>query len=505
MSTTLNQSQTLVYTNTIRALPRFIEDVKTQYTNLGILNINIPPRLREDFEKFMKDDIEWLKLVKYPDPSVVSYLEAAFQRMSSWLTDWVPLAFMPLDCEVKEGLMSSFEASLRGIKIAVLSSILFRSNNPIDEVHNLANSTYLAHRNAPLQWLVLQGKKDDFKSNVMNKGKTFIRWNELMQLMRNDLAMYTQTGINRVYEQEIKKHLGMQNEVISLDVLDNFFTYIWSSIDHFRRFINRNYLYGLIEVGLENNFTNYTELQNQFNSNIESVRLVITRSSFQEYQQKEFIIGVEGADNSKRQVKDRIITLGKDDSNEFFNDVALPNIIGNIDNIFAFIYVNSRGYNLVDISHRGIVKMKVGDIPIRLYEGMFLVFGSRSLILVSIGGGLLRIGGQNKKMLTLKGVSSSTGHITGYTTETSNECVTIGRTPENRIRINAEDISEKHAECYSQGEDWYLRELGSTFGTYYRLKNKEQIDQRIPSESVLLDRYSIFSVEDFTFIILPID
>ena len=498
----MSSAQTLVYTHTVSALPKYIEEVGILYNSLGILNTNIRPKLRDEIDVVMKNDIEWIKFMKYPNVSVTAYLEARFLRMKAWLTEWK--AFESNNAGANNHLVSGFEECLREIKIAILALILFRDTNQIDEFHNLANSTYHAYPNAPFEILVLQAKKDYFKSNIWKRGEPSMKWTDLIQHMRNDLALYTKNGINIIYQQEMKKHSNVQGIDISFGALDNFFLYIWGSIAYFRRFINRNYLYGMIEQGLQDNFTTYEDLQRDRNSTIESIRLVITKCSFPAYHEREFIIDLEGAPNSERFVQDRIVTFGKDASDEFFNDITLPNM-NQLDSIFAFIYINSKGFNLVDISLRGVVKMKVNDSPIKLVDGMFIIFGNNSLILVSISeDGLLRIGNQNIKMLTLTGFSASTKHI-AYRTEIINQRVTIGRGPENQIKLNTDDISQQHAECYYDGEneDWKLRDLGSTNGTFYRLKTRDQTDKKLPSESILLGFYSVFSVEGFTFIVLP--
>ena len=505
----MSSNQTVLYTNTVSILPEYIEEVRVLYNSLGILNTNIRPKLRDEIDHFMKNNIEWVRFVKYRSISLENYLRAIFLNMKEWLTEWK--AVEKKNPGANERLVSGFEVCLRDIKIATLASILFRATNqidefdriPVDDFHSLASNTFYGCPNAPFEFLVLKAKKDYFKLNILGKGQHSMKWVELIQDMRNDLAMYAQTGINRIYEKEIKKYLGIQGQDISFSKLDRFFSYIWSSIAYFRRFINRNYLYGLIEKGLEINYSDYENLQKDQNSTINSLHLVITKCSFPAYNSKKYVIDLDGSPDSERYVHDRIVTFGKDASDEFFNDITLPNM-NQLDSIFAFIYINSKGFNLVDISIRGVVKMKVNnDSPVKLVNGMLLVFGKESIILVSIVDGLLKNGDQNMKLLKLTEVSNSTQDITGYETETINQRVGIGRAPENQIKLDAEDISQQHAECFYQDEDWYLRDVGSENGTFYRLKTREQLEQNLPSNSVLLQFYSVFSVEGFIFIVLP--
>jgi pSer/pThr/pTyr-binding forkhead associated (FHA) protein len=45
------------------------------------------------------------------------------------------------------------------------------------------------------------------------------------------------------------------------------------------------------------------------------------------------------------------------------------------------------------------------------------------------------------------------------------EIVTIGRAPDNLIHIDDASVSGRHAELRQSGEDWHLRDVGSTNGT----------------------------------------
>lgn len=50
--------------------------------------------------------------------------------------------------------------------------------------------------------------------------------------------------------------------------------------------------------------------------------------------------------------------------------------------------------------------------------------------------------------------------------ELGEELITIGRAPDNLIHIEDASVSSRHAELQRSGEDWYLRDLGSTNGTH---------------------------------------
>jgi pSer/pThr/pTyr-binding forkhead associated (FHA) protein len=49
--------------------------------------------------------------------------------------------------------------------------------------------------------------------------------------------------------------------------------------------------------------------------------------------------------------------------------------------------------------------------------------------------------------------------------ELSEDVITIGRAPENLIHIDDPSVSSRHAELRQSGDDWHLRDVGSTNGT----------------------------------------
>jgi pSer/pThr/pTyr-binding forkhead associated (FHA) protein len=59
------------------------------------------------------------------------------------------------------------------------------------------------------------------------------------------------------------------------------------------------------------------------------------------------------------------------------------------------------------------------------------------------------------------------------------EAVSIGRTGENRVALDLDRVSRRHAEVVRQGSNWVLRDLGSTNGTWLR---GERVDQAVLQE-----------------------
>jgi len=62
-------------------------------------------------------------------------------------------------------------------------------------------------------------------------------------------------------------------------------------------------------------------------------------------------------------------------------------------------------------------------------------------------------------------------------TETESDCVTIGRRPENDIRIDNLAVSNDHARILVSGGRLYVEDMGSTNGTYV---HEKRIDRRWP-------------------------
>ena len=55
--------------------------------------------------------------------------------------------------------------------------------------------------------------------------------------------------------------------------------------------------------------------------------------------------------------------------------------------------------------------------------------------------------------------------VGGTSHDLAEETVTVGRAPENLIHIDDPSVSSRHAELRQSGDDWHLRDLGSTNGT----------------------------------------
>lgn len=493
----MEETKTLVYTETRCEFPEFIKSTINAYNSLGIRKTNIWQNLREEFENFLNIDLKWVKFAKNLPPEVANYLDIHFMNMTNWLFEWNENA----------NILPMFENLLKELKIALLTMILYHTGRRIEEFTNLARNTYDVHSKKKFENLISIGKKDYFLTYLWGNGVS-LNWNEFIRTVDNDLKPFC-GGINRVYEKEIKKDLHIQENIMRMD-LDRFFNYIWGSQDSFARFINRNYLYGLLETGLEKNFTNYQRIQSEWNTRIPALRLHISKCKLETHRHREYLLEIDGIHNSNRFLGDKIVTFGKEDYEEFSNDISLPKI-EKFDSIVAFIYTNNNGFNLVDISQNGIVNVKVNEIrPIEIVEGMIIVFGNIHAFQVNFIPGPT-INGKKSSIPIISGSNTCvrTKNFSPVHPNNLDEPFTIGKNPNNDLVINYEDISEQHARMYwdRKRNKWFLvdgsvEKGASRNGTFYKLKTRTEIDTKVPSSALLLEVFTVFMIQDYLFIAL---
>ena len=159
---------------------------------------------------------------------------------------------------------------------------------------------------------------------------------------------------------------------------------------------------------------------------------------------KTFEIGPRGMEKSRRNVSDQIVTFGKDSNEEFTNDISIPNM-QSLDNIFAFIFVNYKGYNLVDIAPRGSVKIKLPpNEEIRLENDMVIIIGHNHVFVVDFDEkNSIPIGNNRAPLLKIKGNEDckTTSKFGDVTPDDFKKKITIGRDDDNRVSLVHDDIS----------------------------------------------------------------
>lgn len=504
----MRRNQTLVYTQINHAFPDYISRTISEYESLGISNI--PINLRREFELFLQEDLEWAKLLKNPNNEIANYISQPFDQMTNWLIKFKE--HERSNAMVKSDLLDEFKPLLHELKIAFYTVILHREGFALTEIEEKCREYYPHYKQ--LDSLICDFKKDFYTDFTIDKSK--FKWKDFILEVRKDLAKFNiltvkiddnngrsiniiyQGEINIIYQAEIKKHLHIQED-INIGRITAFIKYVWSSITRFRRFANRNYLYSLIKIGLEANFTSYESIQIEHNANITSLVLRITRSINPAYMDKSYLIEIEGMKNSDRFVSDKIVTFGKKDDDEFSNDISLPDFNG-VDSIFAFIFTNSSGFNLVDISMNGVVMVAVYKTSIVLEHQMVILFGNRHFFKIQLIDGP-RIEGIVTKQLGISGVQNCEQTLNFQTVFSSDlsEIITIGSHSSNKIIIGHDDFSESHAKCFYQNGQWFLEDLESKHGTFYRLKNQAQIDEKQPSSTLRIQENTGFMIEGILF------
>ena len=58
------------------------------------------------------------------------------------------------------------------------------------------------------------------------------------------------------------------------------------------------------------------------------------------------------------------------------------------------------------------------------------------------------------------------GPNTGESVQLSGEAITLGRAGDSAIRLDDDYVSTRHARFVTNGDDWFVEDLGSTNGTY---------------------------------------
>jgi FHA domain len=126
--------------------------------------------------------------------------------------------------------------------------------------------------------------------------------------------------------------------------------------------------------------------------------------------------------------------------------------------------------------------------------------------LVALGNPIM-IGNQEFPMISIDGVPNCK---TTYNTQTIrppniNNEITIGRTSNNTKQLDYKDVTEPHAKIFYRDGSWYLKDLDSTNGTFYKLKTKDEINNKIPSDPLLLNDLTVFVIANFKFFVIPPD
>lgn len=513
-----NRAVSITFKNKISSkLPIDIQTLSTSFSKLGIYETNIEPSLKAEFKNLLEQDFQWVSLLLNDKNIHEQYLVEGILELNNWITGWKEVESK--NAGSNSHLLNQLRTILRSTRIRILSIMLWRKLRGVKEadmkdvntVRNFsskfiefATTLYESSRDRKLETLVLFGKRDFFKSNAWPSGKNSIPSNDFFELFTGDFQLFLEKGINQIYVKEIKKQLNISESVSFMD-LERIYNYFFGSYLSFVKFLNRNFQYELIELGLEKQNILYDRLQNSTNTTLTPKKLIITNCPFPKFKSKCFDINIYGLGSSSRYCNDKLVIFGKDAHEEFTTDISLPNTKG-IDSIFAFIYVNNQGYHLVDISKSACIRIKVWPgTDLELENGMIVVFAKTHAYIVKISDSIL-LGGKKVTNLTLEpapgcGPSISAGSLI---VKPNGERLFIGRNRDTcNLILEHQDISQRHAEIYLNNETskWLLKDLKSTNGTFYRLKTFDECENETPSTALKLEGMVVFCVQSFTFLI----
>ena len=505
----------------IKDLPEYIQQIVKKYDSLGIYSINISQNIRNSIEALLKIDVKWVELMHKNAQDFHNYVKTSLKELEDFLNVWENLERQSAGSNGQ--LMDQAQKILDKIRVSFLAIMIWRnprSLNNLDRselvysqtlnserhtIEHFASEVIRAGRGQKFEILVLNGKRDFFRTKIWTAGRPEMGSDEFFEYFKDDLHLFLDgEPINPIYIKEIKRQLNIENTVNS-QVLERIYNYFFASYVNFVKFLNRNFQYGLVEKGLIENGLTYETLQRSHNTTLRNKTLTISHCPFPHLRDKSFLLTPSGIQSSQRFCDDKLIIFGKEAAEEFTTDVTLPNV-GGIDSIFAFIYVNHFGYHLVDISKRATVRIKpLPDRPFVLEEDMIVIFARTQAYIINITESI-SVGGFNASSLILKpapGNKATLNKNEYRITIDSGKKFIIGRDQTCNLVIPHNDISSLHAEIFhdqSQGK-WMMRDLNSSNGTYFKLKSNKQQYDLTPSNSYFIDGLTIFCVENFVFCI----
>jgi pSer/pThr/pTyr-binding forkhead associated (FHA) protein len=90
--------------------------------------------------------------------------------------------------------------------------------------------------------------------------------------------------------------------------------------------------------------------------------------------------------------------------------------------------------------------------------------------------------GQPSKLIVTEGSNR------GHSVDLSGEPVTLGRGGDSTIRLDDDYVSTRHARFVTNGEEWFIEDLGSTNGTYIGSTRVTRATAVSPGTSVRLGK-----------------
>jgi hypothetical protein len=489
-----------VYKKTTKPTLDFIENCRKTFLDLSIFKINLGKPRENQLDTLLNHDTRWLEFVLYEDVSVKQQLNICFQGIQDWMDNW----------RTNETAKASHNAEMLPVcdnlidrcYVILLAILMHKKFYNFQDTLTYAQYVYSAYKGRPFAFMVYMGKKDFYQQYCWPVNTVEIDFSSFINELNTHFYLFFEQGINRIFQGEIKKDLGLQR--VPLAMLERIFSFMIGSFDAFRRFINRNYLYSLIDSGLGGQGVDYGRL-NGMQNHSNQYEISITNANFAGYAGMKFFVDHSGIPSSRRYIGDHLITFGKDSAEEFTNDISLPNT-NDLDSIFAIIFINHYGLNLIDISELSTVKIKLepGEkFPVK--DDMVVVLAKSHQFVINFFDGL-DFGGNSKSIKLSSFGNCKTTATIGQCQIMSKERFTIGSSSSCDFQIKASDVKGTHA-IISKGSNgnFFIEDNESNDGTFYRLKTKSQIDNGEPSEFITLNNDNVFQVKFFTFLIKKLD
>ena len=379
-----NQGSVTLYRYTKASENGVVEGTRQDFNNLGILSINMGQARKQSLMDLFTTDIILLNFAKNLGTVHGSTLEQAFHGLKDWIKRWRDAE--SANAGSNSRMLEEFQQRIDDLKITILAILLLKKGGDYGVTKDRAKRLYESRLHPTIESMLAFGKKDNFRTDVWAGGETR-EWGHFINSLNDEVFLFFSEGISPIYVSELKTQIRIGDKV-NYSNLDAIFSYMWGSFNNFRRFINRNFLFGLIEKGLQKNGLSYEEIQRSVNVECPPIIIKLTRCPFPNLNLTEYHVGNSGIVNSARGVQDHLIIFGKDSPDECTCDISFPNM-KQLDSIFAFIYSASRGYYLVNISTNEVVKVKLNpEDPLELEDKMVIIFGNGHSFTIEIQDGL---------------------------------------------------------------------------------------------------------------------
>ena len=484
-------SNLTVYKGTTVPLNKEIADCLEKFNNLFTLKAHLKERA-QIISNLLKSDTKWLEICSNQSEALKSQLSQAFYKLASWIEEFH-------HSDNRDNIIGEVDEYIRNCYVSIIQAFLYDEDNS-EITQRISEQAYRNYKSKDFSFII----KYSVETFIMQYWDTLnnrILYDSLKEILSTLLKNFTKNGINKIYIKEIEKHLAITNPEISKEKLKEIISYIYASYDCFRRFINRNFLYGQIEKSLREASVFYEGLEEMQDENCSNCKYMIRISAapIPSYENREFLVERAGITNSDRYVDDYLITIGRESEEEFVNDITLPGC-NETDSIFGLIFITKNGLNLIDISSQADILVKIpANGVVEIEDGMILIFGKSHQVVVDFASENGISGAQQSLKISSFGGCQTTKTIlnmeinqfSGFNTGKNNY----------QLNLPYDDIAQNHAQIYFDDEKqkFVIRDIENEYGTFYKLKKKREIEANTQFKAMNLKNGQMFSVYDFIF------